>query len=91
MQNHKSDNSKSKKMPNSKENAIPPLQVMEQWEIDLWRAHTGTWTSHYTVRNASGEILDEYDAVPFSSRSSDTSAGHAEPAIAIAPSSPMEF
>ena len=63
MQNHKSDNSKSKKMPNSKENAIPPLQVMEQWEIDLWRAHTGTWTSHYTVRNASGEILDEYDAV----------------------------
>jgi aldehyde dehydrogenase (NAD+) len=50
-------------MPNSKENAVHPLQVMDDWEIQLWKAHTGTWTSHYTVRNASGEILDEYDAV----------------------------
>ena len=36
---------------------------MADWERELWEAHTGVWTSHYTVRDATGEIVDEYDAV----------------------------
>ena len=36
---------------------------MKPWEKQLWEDHCGTWTSHYTVRNASGEVVDEYDAV----------------------------
>jgi hypothetical protein len=33
------------------------------WERDLWIANTGTWTSHYTVRDAAGALIDEHDAV----------------------------
>ena len=47
----------------TRETAQPPLQAMEPWEISLWEAHIGTWTSTYTVRDASGALLDEYEAV----------------------------
>ena len=43
--------------------AMPPLQAMEPWEIDLWQAHAGTWTSKYTVRDAEGNVVDAYSAV----------------------------
>ena len=47
-----------------KEDAVvPPLEAMEPWEAQLWMDHKGTWTSHYTVRDSEGNILDEYDAV----------------------------
>ena len=34
------------------------------WEC-LWinAIISGTWTSHYTVRDAAGTVVDEYDAV----------------------------
>ena len=47
----------------TRETAQPPLQAMEPWEIALWEAHIGTWTSTYTVRDATGNLLDEYEAV----------------------------
>ena len=35
----------------------PPLDAMEDWEVALWEGHVGTWTSHYTVRDAAGTLL----------------------------------
>jgi hypothetical protein len=40
-----------------------PLEAMADWERELWQAHVGTWKSHYTVRDAEGNIVDEYDAL----------------------------
>jgi hypothetical protein len=40
-----------------------PLEAMADWERELWEAHVGTWRSHYTVRDAEGNIVDEYDAL----------------------------
>jgi hypothetical protein len=40
-----------------------PLKAMADWERELWEAHVGTWKSHYTVRDAAGNIVDEYDAL----------------------------
>lgn len=42
---------------------VPPLEAMADWEKELWLAHVGTWTSHYVIRDASGAIVDEHDAV----------------------------
>jgi hypothetical protein len=31
-------------------------------EKRLWQRHHGSWQSHYTIRDANGQIVDEHDA-----------------------------
>ncbi|GIW05880.1 MAG: hypothetical protein KatS3mg060_0685 [Dehalococcoidia bacterium] len=36
--------------------------AMAAWERELWEANSGVWISRYTVRDATGVILDQHEA-----------------------------
>ena len=37
--------------------------TMAPWERALWEAQIGSWRSHYIVRDATGALVDEHDAL----------------------------
>ncbi|MFN8535005.1 MAG: response regulator [Dehalococcoidia bacterium] len=47
----------------SLEDYMPDREPMADWEKHYWPRHAGTWTSHYTIRDVDGTILDEHDAI----------------------------